>query len=110
MIKNVHEHEICKHRLLKLQTWAEEIGTNPNTSEFAKELELAGVRGMIEQLQQEIESFESPPIKPPIDTKSRWNLKDKEKYDFCFLRIDINPGCYLLTTVPLPLSIGSNLT
>ncbi len=58
--------EVCKQHLLKLQTWAERIETDPNKSELVKELELAGVRGMIEQLQQEIQDFESSQIQPPL--------------------------------------------
>ncbi len=58
MIQNVTELKICKQHLLKFQIWEEEIETDANKSAFAKEMELAGVRGMMEQIQGEIQSFE----------------------------------------------------
>ncbi|MBI1924109.1 NAD-dependent DNA ligase LigA, partial [Candidatus Poribacteria bacterium] len=58
MIQNVDELKVCKQHLLKFQMWEEEIETDANKSAFAKELELAGVRGMMEQIQSEIQSFE----------------------------------------------------
>ena len=58
MIHNIDELRICQHRLLDLQTRAEQIVTHPQKSKRVKEMELAGVHGMIEQLQREIQSYE----------------------------------------------------
>lgn len=68
MIQNVNELEVCKRRLLSLQTRIEQIVTHPQKSRRAKEIELAGVRGMIDQLQQEIQSFELSQIQQSIHT------------------------------------------
>jgi len=58
MIQNLNELEVCKHRLKQLQNRIEQIVIHPQKSKRAKEMELAGVRGMIEQLQREIQSYE----------------------------------------------------
>jgi len=68
MIQNVNELEVCKCRLLALQARIEQIVTHPQKSRRAKEMELAGVRGMIDQLQQEIQSFEFSQIQQSIHT------------------------------------------
>ena len=56
MIQNADELRICQRRLFELQTRAEQIVTHPQKSRRVKEMELAGVRGMVEQLQGEGES------------------------------------------------------
>jgi hypothetical protein len=72
MIQNLNELEVCKCRLKKLQNRIEQIVIHPQKSRRAKEMELAGVRGMIEQLQQEIQSYELAQIQQSIHT-----LKDE---------------------------------
>ena len=72
MIQNVNELEVCKCRLTKLQNRIEQIVIHPQKSRRAKEMELAGVRGMIEQLQWEIQSYEIAQIQHSIHT-----LKDE---------------------------------
>jgi len=72
MIQNVSELEVCKRRLTKLQNRIEQIVIHPKKSRRAKEMELAGVRGMIEQLQREIQSYELAQIQHSIHT-----LKDE---------------------------------
>ncbi len=57
MIQNIDELEVCRCRLVKLQNQIEQIVTHPQKSRRTKDMELAGVRGMIEQLQQEIQSY-----------------------------------------------------
>ena len=47
----INELEICQRRLLRLQTRAEQIVAHSHKSRRVKEMELAGVRGMIEQLE-----------------------------------------------------------
>ena len=66
MIQNVNELGVCKRRLLSLQTRIEQIVTHPQKSRRAKEIELAGVRGMIDQIQQEIQIFELSQIQQSI--------------------------------------------
>ncbi|MBC8232323.1 hypothetical protein H8E77_22480 [bacterium] len=66
MIQNFNELEVCKHRLTKLQNRIEQIVIHPKKSRRAKEMELAGVRGMIEQLQREIQSYELAQIQQSI--------------------------------------------
>jgi cob(I)alamin adenosyltransferase len=66
MIQNLNELEVCKRRLTKLQNRIEQIVIHPKKSRRAKEMELAGVRGMIEQLQQEIQSYELAQIQQSI--------------------------------------------
>ena len=68
MIQNVEELQICKRRLFKLQNRVERIVTNPKKGRRAKEMELAGVRGMINQLRGEIQSFELSQIQKSIHT------------------------------------------
>ena len=68
MIQNVNELGVCRRRLLSLQTRIEQIVTHPQKSRRAKEIELAGVRGMIDQIQQEIQSFELSQIQQSIHT------------------------------------------
>ena len=92
MIQNTNELEICKRRLQKLQTWAEDIANQQNKSQRAKEMVLAGVHGMAEQLQQEIQSFERRDYP--------WHLEDGETYEFCFLRIDIVEQSNLVESNP----------
>lgn len=72
MIHNSDELRICQHRLLELQTRTEQIVTHPQKSRRVKEMELAGVHGMIEQLQREIQSYELARIQHSIHT-----LKDE---------------------------------
>jgi len=72
MIQNLNELEVCKHRLKKLYNRIEQIVIHPQKSRRAKEMELAGVRGMIEQLQREIQSYELSQIQQSIHT-----LKDE---------------------------------
>ena len=92
MIQNVNELEICKRRLQKLQAWAQQIVNQPNKSERAKEMELAGIRRLIEQIQQEIQNFEWRDYP--------WYLEDGKKYEFCFLRIDIVEHSKLVESNP----------
>jgi len=68
MIQNSNELEVCKRRLTELQNRIEQIVIHPQKSRRAKEMELAGVRGMIEQLQGEIQSYEFAQIQPSIHT------------------------------------------
>lgn len=68
MIQNADELRICQRRLLDLQTRAEQIVTHPQKSRRVKEMELAGVRGMVEQLQQEIQAYELARIQQSIHT------------------------------------------
>jgi len=56
MIRNADESRICQRRLVRLQTRAEQIVTHPQKSRRVKEMELAGVRGMMEQLRGEIQT------------------------------------------------------
>ena len=58
MIQNADQLRIYRHRLLELQTRAEQIVTHPQKSRRVKEIELAGVHGMAEQLQREIQTYE----------------------------------------------------
>ncbi len=58
MIHSADELRICQRRLLELQTRAEQIVIHPQKSRRVKEMELAGARGMIEQLQREIQAYE----------------------------------------------------
>ena len=62
------ELSICQRRLLDLQTRAEQIVTHPQKSRRVKEMELAGVHGMIEQLQREIQAYELARIQHAIHT------------------------------------------
>ena len=66
MIQNLDELEVCKRRLAKLQNRIEQIVIHPQKSRRAKEIELAGVRGMIEQLQREIQNYELAQIQKSI--------------------------------------------
>ena len=68
MIQNADELRICQGRLIDLQARAEQIVTHPQKSRRVKEMELAGVRGMIEQLQQEIQTYELARIQHSIHT------------------------------------------
>jgi len=68
MIQNADELRICQRRLLELQTRAEQIVTHHQKSRRVKEMELAGVRGMVEQLQQEIQAYELARIQQSIHT------------------------------------------
>jgi len=58
MIQNANELEVCKRRLTELQARKNQIVSHTQKSRRAKDMELAGVRGMIEQLQGEIQSYE----------------------------------------------------
>ena len=66
MIQNADELRICQRRLLELQTRAEQIVTHPQKSRRVKEMELAGVHGMVEQLQREIQAYELARIQHSI--------------------------------------------
>ena len=68
MIHNPDELGICQRRLLRLQTRAEQIVTHPHKVRRVKEMELAGVRGMIEQLEREIQTYELGRIQRSIHT------------------------------------------
>ena len=68
MIQNADELRICQHRLLELQARAEQIVSHPQKSRRVKEMELAGVRGMVEQLQREIQAYELARIQHSIHT------------------------------------------
>ena len=68
MIQNADELRICQRRLLELRTCAEQIVTHPQKGRRVKEMELAGVHGMIEQLQREIQSYELTRIQHSIHT------------------------------------------
>ncbi|MBC8230702.1 hypothetical protein H8E77_14225 [bacterium] len=68
MIQNVNELEVCKRRLLSLQARIEQIVTHPQKSRRAKEMELAGVRGMVHHLKQELQTFELSQFQQPIHT------------------------------------------
>jgi len=72
MIQNPDELEFCKHRLRELENRAEQIVIHPQKSRRAKEMELAGVRGMIEQLQRETQSYDIAQLHQSVHT-----LKDK---------------------------------
>jgi len=67
-IHNTDELKICQRRLLELQTRTEQIVTHPQKSRRIKEMELAGVRGMVEQLQREIQAYELARIQHSIHT------------------------------------------
>ena len=66
MIQDVNELEISKSRLSQLQARVENIVTHPKKSRRIKEMELAGVLGMIQQIQQEIRSYELTQIQRSI--------------------------------------------
>jgi len=68
MIQNADELRICQRRLFELQTRAEQIVTHPQKSRRVKEMELAGVRGMVGQLHQEIQAYELARIQQSIHT------------------------------------------
>lgn len=68
MIQNVDELSVCKQRLLSLQGRQARIVTQPNKNRRTKEMELPGVRGMISQLQEEIQRFELSQIQQSIHT------------------------------------------
>src|SRR4030067_424706 len=68
MIQNDDELRVCQRRLLELQTRTEQIITHPGKSRRIKEMELAGVRGMIAQLQREIQAYELARIQHSIHT------------------------------------------
>ena len=72
MIQNIDELEVYRRRLVKLQNQIEKIVTHSQKSRRAKDMELAGVRGMIEQLQQEIQSYKLTKLQESIHT-----LKDE---------------------------------
>ncbi|MBL7064980.1 MAG: hypothetical protein ISS49_12355 [Anaerolineae bacterium] len=77
MIHNTDELGICQRRLLGLQTRAEQIVTHPQKSRRIKEMELAGVRGMIGQLEREIQAYEFARIQHSIHIL-RDELRDTE--------------------------------
>jgi hypothetical protein len=77
MIHDTDELGICQRRLLGLQTRVEQIVTHPQKSRRIKEMELAGVRGMIEQLEQEIQAYEFARIQHSIHIL-RDELRDTE--------------------------------
>ena len=77
MIHNTDDLGICQRRLLGLQTRAEQIVTHPQKSRRIKEMELAGVRGMIEQLEREIQAYEFARIQHSIHIL-RDELRDTE--------------------------------
>lgn len=66
MIQDVKELEISKRRLCELQARVEHIVTHPKKGRRIKEMELAGVLGMIQQIQQEIRSYELIQIQESI--------------------------------------------
>jgi len=54
MVQNREELAIAQERLRELQARMEQIVADPNKSRRVKEMELAGVRSMIAQIEQEI--------------------------------------------------------
>lgn len=66
MIHDTDELGVCRRRFRELQSRAEQIVTHPQKSRRVKEIELAGVRSMIEQLQQEIQTYELVQIQHSI--------------------------------------------
>ena len=68
MIPRPDELSICRRRLLDLQARAQQIVTHPQKSRRVKEMELAGIRGMIQQLQREIQAYELARIQDSIHT------------------------------------------
>lgn len=77
MIQNSDERRVCQRRLLELRARAEQIVTHPHKSRRVKDMELAGVRGMVEQLQQEIQTYDFARIQQSIHTL-KGELKDIE--------------------------------
>ncbi|PKO20770.1 MAG: hypothetical protein CVU38_18330 [Chloroflexi bacterium HGW-Chloroflexi-1] len=68
MIHGTDELRVCQNRLSELEARAEQIVTHPQKSRRVKEMEMAGVRGMIAQLQQELQAYELAQIQHSIHT------------------------------------------
>jgi len=67
-INNSDELKVCQRHLLELRARAEQIVVEPQKSRRVKDMELAGVRGMIEQLRGEIQAYELAQIQHTIYT------------------------------------------
>jgi len=65
-IYDTNEFQVCQNRLSELEARAEQIITHPQKSRRVKEMEMAGIRGMIEQLQREIQAYELAQIQHSI--------------------------------------------
>ncbi len=83
MIRDESEFRSSRRRLLKLQSRAESIVTDPQKSRRVKDMELAGVHSMINQLQQEIRAYELAQIQCTIhDLKSELQDADVASLPF----------------------------
>lgn len=54
MIQTAEELAISRERLQELETWAGRIVADPHKGRRVKEMELAGVRGMMVRIEREI--------------------------------------------------------
>ncbi|MBI4771505.1 MAG: hypothetical protein HY784_14120 [Chloroflexi bacterium] len=68
MIKTPDELAVSQERLSELRARFEEIANSQNKNPRIKEVELAGVRGMIEQIDAEITSYLLTEIHQTIDS------------------------------------------
>lgn len=66
MIRNAEEFSIARERLQELEGRVEQIVSNRQKSRRAKEMELAGVRSMIMQIQREIREYQLSRIQQSI--------------------------------------------
>lgn len=66
MIHNDEELSIARERLQDLERRVEQIVSDPDKSRRAKEMELAGVRGMIFQIEQETRAYQLSSIQQSI--------------------------------------------
>jgi len=73
--RHADELRICQRCLLELQTRAEQIVTHPQKSRRVKEMELAGVHGMVEQLQREIQAYELARTSSTLSTSSETSCR-----------------------------------